>query len=250
MKCPPGIGLLAEEQFPSYRYFGWQKHQVDVFMRKLLTNLLLASCLLPIAAGGMQLSDLAEPTAPHNFTDLHGEPLWPSEVRRVDPNQQAYERLPAVLSANTMVAEAKTEERVRVTLGSSKSADIAGERGPQSEVLLAELQAVKAQEWCGARYRSYDPSDNTYQPYGGGPRRTCAAPVEMTTPSVRQVADIGGTSGPDAHARWCMERYSSYRIEDDIYRPFTGGRKRCPGPGSQSASNSIGTPGDATVAQF
>ena len=26
---------------------------------------------------------------------------------------------------------------------------------------------------CMARYRSYDPQDNSYQPYGGGPRRQC-----------------------------------------------------------------------------
>lgn len=26
---------------------------------------------------------------------------------------------------------------------------------------------------CFSRYRSYDPRDNTYQPYGGGPRRQC-----------------------------------------------------------------------------
>lgn len=26
---------------------------------------------------------------------------------------------------------------------------------------------------CMERYRSYRPTDNTYQPYGGGPRRTC-----------------------------------------------------------------------------
>lgn len=27
--------------------------------------------------------------------------------------------------------------------------------------------------YCFSRYRSYDPADNTYQPYGGGPRRPC-----------------------------------------------------------------------------
>ncbi|WP_274628628.1 BA14K family protein [Arvimicrobium flavum] len=27
--------------------------------------------------------------------------------------------------------------------------------------------------YCFSRYRSYRPSDNTYQPYGGGPRREC-----------------------------------------------------------------------------
>lgn len=28
-------------------------------------------------------------------------------------------------------------------------------------------------EYCFSRYRSYRPEDNTYQPYGGGPRRQC-----------------------------------------------------------------------------
>ena len=27
--------------------------------------------------------------------------------------------------------------------------------------------------YCFSRYRSYRPEDNTYQPYGGGPRRQC-----------------------------------------------------------------------------
>lgn len=45
-------------------------------MRELLTSLLLASCLLPVAAGGMQLSSyLAEPVAPHIYAGLNSEPL-------------------------------------------------------------------------------------------------------------------------------------------------------------------------------
>jgi hypothetical protein len=27
--------------------------------------------------------------------------------------------------------------------------------------------------YCSSRYRSYRPQDNTYQPFGGGPRRQC-----------------------------------------------------------------------------
>ena len=27
--------------------------------------------------------------------------------------------------------------------------------------------------YCFSRYRSYRPEDNSYQPYGGGPRRQC-----------------------------------------------------------------------------
>jgi len=34
----------------------------------------------------------------------------------------------------------------------------------------------QAAAWCAARYRSYRPEDNTYQPWGG-PRRNCDAPV-------------------------------------------------------------------------
>ncbi len=215
-------------------------------MRELLTSLLLASCLLPIAAGGMQLSsELAKPIAPHQFAALEAEPLWPSEVRRVDPNLQAYERLPAALSPNTMVAETKPVERVRVILGANKP-----EAGSGQVALLAESQSAKAQEWCSAQHRSYDPTDNTYQPYGGGPRRGCSAPVETTTPLVQQVADIGGTSESDATARWCMERYNSYRIEDNTYQPFTGSRKQCLGPRSQSASSSFPTEGGTTVASY
>jgi hypothetical protein len=215
-------------------------------MRELLTSLLLTSCLLPIAAGGMQLSsDFAQPVASHKFAALEAEPLWPSEVRRIDPTLQAYERIPAAVSANTMVADAKPAGRVKLVLGADKPA-VASEEVP----LLAELQSAEAQEWCGARYRSYDPADNTYQPYGGGPRRNCAAPVETPTSPIQQVADVNGMREPDANARWCMERYSSYRVEDNTYQPFSGGRKQCPGPGFQSVSNAFRTTGNATVTQF
>lgn len=30
--------------------------------------------------------------------------------------------------------------------------------------------------WCAARYRSWRPDDNTYQPFDGGPRRACISP--------------------------------------------------------------------------
>lgn len=218
----------------------------NVSMRELVTGLLLASCLVPIAAGGMKLSsDLAEPTVPHKFAGLDREPLWPSEVRRVDPSLQAYERLPAALPPGTIVAQATPAERAKAMLGSSKPVVANGQIA-----LLSDLQSAKAQEWCGARYRSYDPSDNTYQPYGGGARRTCAAPVESSRSAIQQVSDIGKRVEPDANARWCMERYSSYRMEDNTYQPFSGGRKQCAGPGSLSANNSVGSSGNATVAQF
>ena len=88
-----------------------------------------------------------------------------------------------------MIAQTKSEERMKAMLGASP-ADVSIWKGVVSNEPLSELQAAKAAEWCSARYRSYDPGDNTYQPYGGGPRRTCAAPIPALP--VRQVADIGG----------------------------------------------------------
>ena len=37
---------------------------------------------------------------------------------------------------------------------------------------MADLSASHIED-CFSRYRSYRPEDNTYQPYGGGPRRAC-----------------------------------------------------------------------------
>jgi hypothetical protein len=39
---------------------------------------------------------------------------------------------------------------------------------------------AQAAAWCAARYRSYRPEDNTYQPWDG-PRRNCDAPVLVAT---------------------------------------------------------------------
>lgn len=37
----------------------------------------------------------------------------------------------------------------------------------------APVYGMTAQSWCASRYRSYRLSDNTYQPFGGGPRVYC-----------------------------------------------------------------------------
>ena len=36
-----------------------------------------------------------------------------------------------------------------------------------------DLAASEHAAYCFSRYRSYRPEDNSYQPYGGGPRRQC-----------------------------------------------------------------------------
>ncbi|WP_426126059.1 BA14K family protein [Pararhizobium sp. PWRC1-1] len=138
-----------------------------------------------------------------------------------------------------MLAQAKPPRRVNLTLVGTSTGDTSSEQNGASNVDPAQLNATMAQEWCGARYRSYDPNDNTYQPYGGGPRRVCAAPLDTMVAFTERVAGEGVAKDGNANARWCMERYSSYRVEDNTYQPFSGGRKQCIGPGSQSASNFV-----------
>lgn len=54
--------------------------------------------------------------------------------------------------------------------------------GGQPEEISAQAEAYVEQggavssdhvDYCFSRYRSYDPSDNSYQPFDGGPRRQC-----------------------------------------------------------------------------
>ncbi|WP_245467139.1 MULTISPECIES: BA14K family protein [unclassified Mesorhizobium] len=49
------------------------------------------------------------------------------------------------------------------------------EISPEAEAAQASSRPVSADhiDYCFSRYRSYDPRDNTYQPFDGGPRRQC-----------------------------------------------------------------------------
>jgi hypothetical protein len=49
------------------------------------------------------------------------------------------------------------------------------EISPQAEAALEQGRAVSGDhvDYCFSRYRSYDPDDNSYQPFDGGPRRQC-----------------------------------------------------------------------------
>ncbi|WP_409527039.1 BA14K family protein [Rhizobium sp. BK650] len=78
---------------------------------------------------------------------------------------------------------------------------------------------------CQQRYRSYNVSDNTYQPLDGGPRKHCV--TEEREPSVGLPA---ADRSPDRHASWCTARYDSYRASDNTYQPFSGPRRQCVSP--------------------
>lgn len=189
-------------------------------MRDLLTSFILIGCLLPVTAGAMRISSGFATSSDDSTEIVDNEPLWSFEVRRVDRGKQAYERLPSIYAPDARVLPAN-----RADLSPLPAATISG--SPAGNALRASKMQ---EEWCIKRYRSYDPSNKTYQPFGEGPRRTCVAPLEDPAVSADFARGGGDAQTYDANARWCMERYSSYRIADNTYQPFTGSRKSCKGP--------------------
>ncbi len=70
-----------------------------------------------------------------------------------------------------------------VAKGAISAPPAPGDSYVESEAVVQQASAGIAAEnlvydadhlaYCFSRYRSYDPADNTYQPFGGGPRRQC-----------------------------------------------------------------------------
>ena len=204
-------------------------------MRNIIAGVVLTSCILPFAAGSMKLaSEFTKPTPPQEFSGLASQPLWTLGARKVDVASQNYERIPGIFIPEKIVASAKVSAN---TIGSNSAEE--GLR-VDAESDTTQVQLV-VQEWCSTRYRSYDRSDNSYQPYGGAARKPCVAPAEIISdlqdPSLATTPPLA-----DEHVTWCSSRYSSYRAQDNSYQPFSGRRKQCRSPVVQSASNNVANP--------
>lgn len=66
--------------------------------------------------------------------------------------------------------ETRTCTSPHTTAETAVSDDSEERRSARNEGILLSPEHVRA---CSSRYRSYRPEDNSYQPYGGGPRRQC-----------------------------------------------------------------------------
>lgn len=91
------------------------------------------------------------------------------------PQPEPQARNPLIASAD----ETDSSNQI-VSIDEAPSTGMAGPtyEGAPAELLgyaSADQEAVSADHvaYCFDRYRSYRPEDNTYQPYGGGPRRQC-----------------------------------------------------------------------------
>ncbi|ACP25677.1 hypothetical protein NGR_c19130 [Sinorhizobium fredii NGR234] len=100
--------------------------------------------------------------------------------------------------------------------------------GPSKHELFVERQY---RDFILPRYPSYGASRYQGQrpDIGVGPGATVGGPLPGTVgPRMRPRREI--RLDLNAHMRWCLERYASYRLDDNSYQPFSGRRRLCNSP--------------------
>lgn len=237
-------------------------------MRAIFTLVSTIVCAVILFAAGLVVVAYAtRDYEPHHFAHMETPDLWTSKPTAVDPAKQGYERIEGVQVADYVAPTdgdvetasfARSEERGLKTQDIAENAAEAVQPVDSAAMGNAQLNAGHV-DWCLARYRSYQVEDNSYQPYGGGPRRECVSPV-MDTASVQPATDLFAAGGHEPardiavaspvvmasqeqqtadvrsmpigrHEAWCHDRYRSYRSEDNSYQPFDGGpRRACMSP--------------------
>lgn len=182
------------------------------------------------------------------FTGLDVKDLWTLTPVRVDPQKQAYERLPprygsqVVMASTATKSDSPTDRQVAPVI---QKLDIAltdavtdVETHDAAPTTLPEPHVA----WCHARYKSYSADDNSYISYRGD-MRICMSPYLGPSPvddtegagdegeAILVQGSVEGGSPVDissAHAQNCLQRYRSYRPEDNSYQPYGGGpRMQC-----------------------
>lgn len=223
-------------------------------MRAALTLALSLGSVLAVVFGGMTVASalMAEP-APHAFPEAAVASLWTTEPTRIDPASQGLERLPPRTVVPPQAAP-KPSVDTGPAVASLDPVETGALQRAEAGLPLAHL------DWCAGRYRSYNPDDNSYQPYDG-PRRPCLSPyldesgedgLAMASADMYETAVAGPGALPTAtvvsdgepayalpaadlasagdHERWCAGRYRSYRAADNSYQPYGGPRRACRSP--------------------
>jgi membrane peptidoglycan carboxypeptidase len=80
---------------------------------------------------------------------------------------------------------------------------------------------------CARAYRSFDPKDCTYQPYGGGPRVKCDKGVPRAQKTSSEAPGVVARQSPEqCNVAVCARTYNSFRASDCTYQPYGGGPRR------------------------
>lgn len=184
----------------------------------------------------------AEPAPVRPLDTTASQPSTDEPVRVVVPNQHSPDGLARSDQTPKWAAQAQdaTDSReiarddAEQTIDRIKTAATSPEPTSEEEPKFSAAHVA----WCSERYRSYDPDDNKYNAYSGA-RPECVSPYSegegSDTPD--QVAnDSSGSQRSSSsastaqldpeHVQSCLERYRSYRPEDNTYQPYGGGPRR------------------------
>jgi hypothetical protein len=216
-------------------------------MKPVVTLLAASALAAGMVIGGVVLasSALAPEENPHRFTGLDIKDLWTLEPVRIDRSAQNLERLPPRYASHVVMSEpaAQPAPQAAETAGSDEGSEVgeidilvtAAIDETSSDAALGTLSPEHI-SWCEARYRSYDPAENSYRSFSGS-IRPCNSPYQIDQMAEMaddaEVMNASATTSDvaplmDEHITACMQRYRSYRISDNTYQPYGGGpRQTC-----------------------
>ncbi|NTF10693.1 BA14K family protein [Agrobacterium rubi] len=162
-------------------------------MKSLSGPAVLVGCSLPMVACAMTVaSSFMGSHKAHQFRSYNG-PLSTLNPVSVNVLRQDYERQPSAVAqtypATNAIASASSNEAV-------------------------------------SRCRSFNVSDNTYQPLTGGPRHACTGSISPAK-QVAQVLQSSRVGNSDDRERRCAAKYNSYRVSDNTYQPYGTARRAC-----------------------
>lgn len=217
-------------------------------MRPVVTLLAASALAAGMVIGGVVLAStaLAPEDNPHRFTGLDIKDLWTLKPPRIDRSAQNLERLPPGYASHVVMNQPTAQPALEAT--ESLQPDIGSEVGEIDilvtaaidETLSAPASGTLSAEhiaWCEARYRSYDPTDNSYRSFSGS-IRPCNSPYQIDQMAEMaddaEVMNASATTTSDSphvmeeNVMACMQRYRSYRMSDNTYQPYGGGpRQTC-----------------------
>lgn len=194
---------------------------------------------------------------PHAFANLDEKPLWTTAPVKVDADDRSFERVaaapvPPVFQAMAVDIPEHMEAELRLAAQGRVQEPGIDETttGAVAPDTLADLESTPHAQWCLGRYRSYRLEDNSYRSYSGEMRQcespymgemqgaggfhdvaqSGISPEEAVYAPEAQEAAYGSPINGNAHVDWCLQRYSSYRSEDNSYQPYHGPRRACQSP--------------------
>lgn len=217
-------------------------------MKPVVTLLAASALAAGMVVGGVVLASaaLAPEENPHRFTGLDIKDLWTLKPVRIDRSAQNLERLLPRYASHVVMSEpaAHTTPQATETAGSDEGSEV-GEIDILVTAAIDETSSGAAAgtlspehiAWCEARYRSYDPTDNSYRSFSGG-IRPCNSPyqIDQMAETAHDDAEVMNASATrsdvaplmEEHITACTQRYSSYRMNDNTYQPYGGGpRQTC-----------------------